>query len=154
MIEASEGNIDLFVSISFAVRIIQALGNTAVGTAIFALATMLFPDNPASIMVILNCHWNWNFTDVFLWPRKYIFLKQWSYYLRCQDSCLPFLDEANSINCNDMEVCIICNYSFEKYLFSLQGSLESVIGIGLMAGPALAGALFDVCANKYFFWKI
>ena len=52
MIEASEGNIDLFVSISFAVRIMQALGNTAVGTAIFALATMLFPDNPASIMVI------------------------------------------------------------------------------------------------------
>ena len=54
MIEASEGNIDLFVSISFAVRIMQALGNTAVGTAIFALATMLFPDNPASIMVILK----------------------------------------------------------------------------------------------------
>ena len=52
MIGASEGNIDLFVSISFAVRIMQALGNTAVGTAIFALATMLFPDNIASIMVI------------------------------------------------------------------------------------------------------
>ena len=39
----------------------------------------------------------------------------------------------------------------KKNIFSAQGSLESVIGIGLMAGPALAGALFDVSANKYFF---
>ena len=31
-----------------------------------------------------------------------------------------------------------------KIFCVLQGSLESVIGIGLMAGPTLAGTLYDV----------
>ncbi len=51
MVPASPDNFTVFVAMSFAIRIVQAVGNAAVGTAIFTLAATFYPDNPAQILV-------------------------------------------------------------------------------------------------------
>ena len=49
-----------FIVLAFLIRITQALGNTAAGTAVFSLVLTYFPDNAAAVMVTKLCNFTFH----------------------------------------------------------------------------------------------